>query len=125
MSVKMKKAIFILLGTLFLCLGVLGIFIPGLPTTPFLLLTAALYVRSSERLYQALVSNRYLGKYILDYREKGGMTLKVKLYSMAMMWTMILLSCVFFVSSPLARLLILFLGIIGTVVMGFCVPTVK
>ena len=65
------KVLLIILGTIFLGLGILGIFIPGLPTTPFLLLTAALYLRSSQRLYQKLISNKILGKYIQNYTEKS------------------------------------------------------
>ncbi|MBW6479367.1 MAG: YbaN family protein, partial [Bacteroidales bacterium] len=62
----LKKILFAFLGTLSLILGVIGIFVPGLPTTPFLLLTAGLYMKSSERLYKLLISNKYLGPYILD-----------------------------------------------------------
>lgn len=117
--------VYIIIGTISLALGILGIFVPGLPTTPFLLLTAALYVRSSERLYNALISNRYLGKYILNYREKGGMAMKAKIYSISFMWTMIGISTIFFISPLWGKVVVIFLGIIGTVVMSFVVPTVK
>ncbi len=55
------KSILILLGTLSLCIGVIGIVVPGLPTTPFLLLTAGLYIKSSDKLYTKLISNRLVG----------------------------------------------------------------
>ena len=66
----MIKTILIILGTVSLILGVTGIFIPGLPTTPFLLLTAGLYLRSSKKLYKRLISNQYIGCYIDNYYSK-------------------------------------------------------
>lgn len=64
------KVLYILFGTLSLALGIIGIFLPLLPTTPFLLLTAALYVRSSPRLYNRLLHHKYLGSYIRNLRKK-------------------------------------------------------
>lgn len=64
------KTLLAALGAFALALGVIGIFVPLLPTTPFLLLAAALWVRSSPRLYGWLLSHRRLGGYIRDFREK-------------------------------------------------------
>lgn len=122
---KIKKIIYIILGTLSLILGAIGIVVPGLPTTAFLLLTAALYVRSSERLYNKLISNRYLGPYILEFQKNKGMTKRLKLQAIGTMWVMITISCVFFIQSTLVILVVIALGIIGTVVMGFIVRTVS
>lgn len=122
---KIKKIIYIILGTLSLILGAIGIVVPGLPTTAFLLLTAALYVRSSERLYNKLISNRYLGPYILEFQKNKGMTKRLKLQAIGTMWVMITISCVFFIQSTLVILVVITLGIIGTVVMGFIVRTVS
>ena len=79
------KPVLVFLGTLSLIAGIAGIFVPGLPVTPFLLLTAGLYVRSSQKLYDRLISNRFVGSYISDYRKNNGMTLKSKLLAVAMM----------------------------------------
>ena len=65
----MKKNLYIAAGCLSLVLGIIGIFVPVLPTTPFLLLTAWLWLRSSQRLYDWLMSHPHLGKYIRDYME--------------------------------------------------------
>jgi len=118
-----KKTILILLGTLSLIIGVIGIFVPGLPTTAFLLLTAALYMRSSEKLYRKLLSNRILGPYILEFQSKKGMTKRTKLQAIGTMWFMITISSVFFIDPLNIKLIVISLGIIGTIVMGFIVPT--
>ena len=68
------KIILISVGSLSVLLGILGIFLPLLPTTPFLLLAALCYSRSSERFYQWLVTNRWFGEYIRNYREGRGIT---------------------------------------------------
>jgi uncharacterized membrane protein YbaN (DUF454 family) len=119
----MKKVIFIFLGTLSLALGIIGIFVPGLPTTAFLLLTAALYMRSSERLYNKLLSNRILGPYISEFRKNKGMTKRMKIHAIGTMWFMIMISCVFFIEPLTIILIVIGVGIIGTVVMGWVVPT--
>jgi uncharacterized protein len=119
----LKKIILVILGTISLALGIIGIFVPGLPTTAFLLLTAALYMRSSDRLYRKLVSNRYLGPYILDFQKNKGMTRRMKIHAIGTMWFMISISCIFFIHSMTLILVIIGVGIIGTIVMGFLVPT--
>ncbi len=119
------KPVLVFLGTLSLIAGIAGIFVPGLPVTPFLLLTAGLYVRSSQKLYDRLISNRFIGSYISDYKKNNGMTMKSKLLAVAMMSLMITVSCIFLINMLSTRLLIIALGIIGAVVMIFIVPTVK
>jgi uncharacterized membrane protein YbaN (DUF454 family) len=121
----MLKLLFIILGTVFLFLGILGIFIPGLPTTPFLLLTAAMYIRGSERLYNKLIGNRYVGKYIKNYRERRGMSIRQKVYSIGLMWVMITVSNLFFIENLSVRLIVIGVGLIGTIVMGKIIPTYK
>lgn len=82
------------LGTVSLALGVVGIFVPLLPTTPFLLLTAALWVRSSPRMYAWLIAHPRLGGYIRSYRENRAVPRRVKVYTLLLMWTS-MLWCVF------------------------------
>lgn len=77
----MKKNFFILFGIIFLILGTIGIVIPLLPTTPFYLLSAYFFGKSSEKYYKFLMNNRVFGKYIKDYYEKKGITLKNKVNS--------------------------------------------
>lgn len=88
------KILLVLLGGIALVLGIVGIFVPLLPTTPFLLLTAALWVRSSERLYRWLLANRFLGEHIRSFRENRAIPLRAKVLSLALMWGS-MLYCVF------------------------------
>jgi uncharacterized membrane protein YbaN (DUF454 family) len=73
-------------GTLCVVLGVIGIFLPIMPTTVFLLMAAACYARSSERFYQKLVTNRWLGSYILNHREGRGMRRRDKIVTLVLLW---------------------------------------
>lgn len=86
-----------ILGSVSLALGIMGIFLPVLPTTPFLLLSAALYMRSSQRLYDWLMSHKHLGPYIKNFREHKALPLRVKIVSVTMVWAT-LLYCAFVVA---------------------------
>ena len=83
---KVVRALLFALGSLSLALGVLGIFLPLLPTTPFLLLAAACYVRSSDKFYRWLISHPVLSKYILAYLNGEGIPRKAKCYTLLTMW---------------------------------------
>ncbi|MBX8519189.1 YbaN family protein [Pseudomonas cichorii] len=83
-------------------LGVIGIFLPVLPTTPFLLLAAACFARSSPRFYNWLVNHKRLGPWIRDYLAGNGIPLKGKVYAIGLMWASISLSC-YLVPLPWAR----------------------
>ncbi len=121
----MFKLLLIFFGTLSLAVGIVGIFVPGLPTTPFLLLTAGLYFRSSEKLYRRLISSKFAGSFISDFQRDKGLPLSTKLYSIAIMWTMIFISVVFLVSALIPKIIIIGAGIAGTIVMGFILPTIR
>ncbi|MDR3250216.1 MAG: YbaN family protein [Tannerella sp.] len=80
------KIFFIILGTVSLALGIIGIFVPLLPTTPFLLLSAALYFKGSKRLYDWLLNHKYLGAYIRNFREYRAIPLRAKIISVSLLW---------------------------------------
>jgi hypothetical protein len=86
MTSGLMRGILVVCGTLFVALGVVGVFLPLLPTTVFLLLAAACYARSSERFYQKLVNHRYLGAYIRNSREGRGMRRRDKVVTLALLW---------------------------------------
>lgn len=83
---KSKKWLFIIAGLISMCIGILGIFLPLVPTTPLLLLSAFLFVKSSSKLYTFLVGNKILGFYIKSYIEKKGIPLKLKILNLTLLW---------------------------------------
>ena len=98
------------LGVLCVIAGAIGIFLPLLPTTPFLLLAAALFVRSSERLHKWLITHRILGKYISAFLSDRAIPLRVKIISISLMWTA-LLHTIFFIPKTWLILLCCAIGI--------------
>jgi uncharacterized protein len=76
-------------GVIALILGAVGIFVPLLPTTPFLLLAAACFVRSSDRLYNWLIHHRWFGTYIRNYREHRAIPLSTKILAITLLWSTI------------------------------------
>lgn len=120
-----KKLLFVSLGTLSMFLGIIGIFVPGLPTTPFLLLAAYMFLKSSKSLYNFIMTNKLTSKYLQRYYQKRGMTVWQKIYSITLMWTMIIISLFFFIKNVNVKFLVIVLGVIGSIVMGFIVRTVK
>jgi uncharacterized protein len=87
-----KKALLISAGSLCIVLAVLGVFLPLLPTTPFLLLASACYVRSSERLHGWLMGNRLLGGYIRNFKERRGIPVRAKVVTVLLLWLPLLYS---------------------------------
>lgn len=118
------RLVLIIVGTLFVGLGVLGIFLPLLPTTPFFLLAAVCYVRSSKRFYHWLLNNKWFGKYIKNYRERKEIPLKVKIFSISLLWLTIMFSIVFIVDNFFVRI-ILFLIATGVTIHILSIRTVK
>ena len=89
---RAKRAVLIAAGSASLALAVLGLFLPLLPTTPFLLLASACYVRSSERLHGWLMGNRVLGRYIRNFQERRGIPLRAKVATVVVLWLPLLYS---------------------------------
>jgi uncharacterized membrane protein YbaN (DUF454 family) len=108
---KIKKGVLVTSGTLFVAIGVIGIFVPLLPTTVFFLLAAYCYARSSEKFYYWLLNNKWFGSYIRNYREKKGITLRVKVVSILVLWFTILYSAIFVVENIYVRIGLLVIAI--------------
>jgi len=87
------RYVLLVIGWISVTLGIIGIFLPVLPTTPFLLLAAACFVRSSRRFYDWLVTHPRLGPWFRDYLEGKGIPLKGKVYAITTMWISIGVSC--------------------------------
>ncbi|MFQ6003062.1 MAG: YbaN family protein [Candidatus Zixiibacteriota bacterium] len=105
------SGILIVIGTFLVGLGILGIFVPLLPTTPFLLLAAACYARSSKRFYNWLLNNKWFGSYVKNYRERKEVPLKVKVLSISLLWITIIFSAVFIVSTLFVRAILILIAI--------------
>jgi uncharacterized membrane protein YbaN (DUF454 family) len=110
MSEKLKRQLLMASGTLSLAVGIAGIIIPLLPTTPFLLLAAGCYLRSSQKFYNWLMGNRWLGAYIRNYIEGRGMPLKVKLFTIALLWATIGVS-IWLTARPIVTIILLIVAV--------------
>jgi len=111
----MYKIFLIFLGSLSLGVGIVGIFVPGLPTTVFLLGAAACYARSSDRMYDWMLEHRVFGKYIKNYRKHKAMPIKSKIIALTVMWAMILLSAGFLIENIIVKIIVIIAGLIGTI----------
>jgi len=108
---NLGRWVLIITGSFFTGLAILGIFLPLLPTIPFLLLAAACYIRSSERLYDWLINNKWLGNYIKNYLEGKGVSLKVKVLSISLLWITVGYSIVFVVNIFPIRVILILIAI--------------
>lgn len=106
---QLKKYALITLGSLTMGLGVVGVIIPVLPTTPFLLVTAFCFLRSSERLYHWLFNHRLFGRYLQDYLERRTVSRKIKVGALGMLWPSLLI-CMSLVPLPSVRILVALIG---------------
>ena len=109
MPYTLIRWLWIIAGSISLALGLIGIFLPLLPTTPFLLLTAACYARGSSRLHNWLLNNKMFGEYIRNYREGKGIPARSKVMALILLWLTIGFS-IFYVI-PILMLKIILLGI--------------
>ena len=110
---RIKRVLLITAGTLFVALGLVGVVLPVLPTTPFLLLAAACYVRSSRRLYRWLLTNRFFGEYLRRFRDGEGIPLAAKIWAISLLWLSLGSSALLAVPARLwwVRLILLAVGI--------------
>lgn len=106
-----RKWFFMTAGILAVGLAIIGIFIPVLPTTPFLLLAAGLFMRSSERLYAWLIHHPWFGEYIRHYREHRAVTLQAKVTALVLLWTVIGATIAFAVTLWWVRALLLVVAV--------------
>jgi uncharacterized protein len=103
--------VFLILGFISLILGIAGVFLPILPTTPFLLLAAACFSKGSKKLYNKLINNRLVGAYIKNYREGKGVPIKVKVLTLLLLWISISYTAIFIVEFLFVRILLLLIAI--------------
>jgi uncharacterized membrane protein YbaN (DUF454 family) len=112
---KIKKRLIFIGGFISLILGIIGIAIPILPTTPFLLLASAAFAKSSEKFNRWLLNNKILGAYIKNYREGKGLPLKIKVLTISLLWITILISMFFIIDFLWLQILLLCIALAVTI----------
>ncbi|MBK7030935.1 MAG: YbaN family protein [Bacteroidales bacterium] len=113
----MIKLVLLILGFLSLALGIIGIFLPVLPTTPFVLLAAYLFGKSSEKFHQYLYNHRIFGPMVRDFYERKAMKRKNKVIALVSMWIVLLSSVIFFMPYWWAKVIVLCIGLGTTIYM--------
>ena len=119
------KVLWVIAGSVFVVLGAFGVILPGLPTTPFLILAAACYIRSSQRLYDWLIANKTFGPYLRDYREGKGIPKRAKKIALVMMTIFVGYAVLFALDDLFVRSVVLILGMIGFFYVAYRVPSAK
>jgi len=122
-ATSMQKLL-IVVGFFSVGLGFLGIFLPLLPTTPLLLLAAFCFANSSERFHRWLLDNRLLGAYIRDYVEKGGVSLRIKVSAISLIWISIGYCTAFLLQNWYLRTLLLAIAAAVSIYL-LCLPTIR
>jgi len=118
----LRRALLVSAGVISLGLGLLGVVLPGLPTTPFVLLAAACFARASPRLHRWLTQHRFLGPMVRDWEAHRSLPLRVKWIATTMMLGMVLLSAWQFAGRPWLQGALLVLGLVGAAVV-WRIPT--
>jgi uncharacterized membrane protein YbaN (DUF454 family) len=95
---KVAKALWLGAGLICVCLGTIGMALPILPTTPFLLAAAGCFCKSSTKMYNWLLNNKYFGDYIRNYKEGKGLPIKTKIVALTVLWATLSISAVFFLN---------------------------
>lgn len=111
-------------GTVFVGLGILGIFLPLLPTTVFFLMAAWCYARSSQRFYTWIHRNKWFGPYISNYRAGKGITLTTKIITLALLWASVLSSAIYATDSVIVQVLLILIAV-GVTIHIVTIPTFK
>ena len=106
----MLKSVYVGIGTLSLLIGIIGIVVPLLPTTPFLLLSAACYAKGSKRLYHWFINIRWIGKHIKNYHDGKGISVKGKIISIIFLWATIIISMIITWSNLFLQLILLIIA---------------
>lgn len=108
---KLYRYFYLISGFLLVAIGVIGIFLPLLPTTIFLILASACFVKSSPKANEWLRNHRVLGIYIKNYQDKTGLTIRAKIFNIAFLWIMILISAFYFTNEFYIKVILLLIAV--------------
>jgi hypothetical protein len=121
---SIRRVLYATLGVLSVALGIIGVFVPGMPTTVFVIAASYLFAHSSPTLERWLERNRWLGPSLRRFKETRGMPLKSKVLALISMWAGLAISLRALAAvGTVAQLLALLLGIVGTATIVFVVRT--
>ena len=115
---KFSRIIWFMLGFTVMCIGLIGIVVPGLPTTPLMILAAACFAKSSQKFYDWIINNKMFGHHVKNYREGKGIPKKSKPIILGTMWTFVLFAVLIAIpdSAPaVSKITTLVLAVIGTI----------
>ena len=112
-----SKTLWFALGLVFMSLGLIGIPVPGLPTTPFMILAAACFARSSQKFYDWIINNKMFGHHVRNYREGNGIPANSKKVIIPTLWVFVIFAVLFGIPEDLlfAKATTLILAVIGTI----------
>ena len=119
------KWLWVFLGCLFVGLGAIGAVIPGMPTTVFLVLAAACFIRSSQKLFDWLIANKTFGPYLKDYREGKGIPFRAKIVALTMIVIFVSFAVFYAIEVKPIKILVGLIGLIGFLFVSFKVPAAK
>lgn len=108
---RFLRYLYLISGFLLVGIGVIGIFLPILPTTIFLILASACFLKSSPKANDWLRNHKILGVYVKNYQDKTGLTVKAKVFNIALLWIMILSSAFFFTEKLFIKLILLAIAV--------------
>ena len=115
---KLSRSIWFILGFTVMCIGLGGIVVPGLPTTPLMILAAACFAKSSQKFYDWIINNKMFGHHVKNYREGKGIPKKSKPIILGTMWIFVLFAVLIAIpdSAPaVSKITTLVLAVIGTI----------
>ena len=114
----LSRTFWFLLGIIVATIGLIGIVVPGLPTTPLMILAAACFAKSSQKFYDWIINNRLFGHHVKNYREGKGIPKKSKPIILTTLWIFVLFAVLIAIpdSVPeIAKITTLVLAVIGTI----------
>ena len=108
------RIIFIVIGSLSVVMAALGVLLPGLPATPFLLLASFAFARSSKKMHDWLINNKVFGPILSDFLDRKGIRLHIKIISLLMMWGMMFISVFYFIDNKIVKYIAAIGALVGT-----------
>lgn len=107
----MKRILLLTFGFVTMGLGFVGVFLPLLPTTPFLLVSLACFMKSSERMHHFVMTNKYLAPYVKEYASRDGIPKRAKIRAIVLIWITISFTAFVVIDKVLLRVMLYVIAI--------------